>query len=70
MFLTLKEIQELTGRKRRDAQIRELTHLGVTFDLRSDGSIVVLTAHVEKKFAGAAEGVKKSKQFEPNWGAI
>ncbi len=41
MILTLPELAELTGRTRRGAQARVLTHLGIPFKSRPDGSLVV-----------------------------
>lgn len=50
MFLTPDELVELTGRKRVDAQARELNLLGIVFKPRSDGTLAVLKAHVEGEF--------------------
>lgn len=47
LCLTLEELRELTGRKRSDAQARELVHLGIPFLKRSDGTLIVFRAHVE-----------------------
>jgi len=47
MILTPPELEQLTGRKRTDAQARELRHMGIPFRCRSDGTIVVLRIHVE-----------------------
>lgn len=46
-LLSPEELVELTGRKRADAQARELDHLGVPYGERSDGSIIVLRSVVE-----------------------
>lgn len=49
MTLTLSdaEIREITGRKRKDAQRRELTHLGIPFTTRSDGSPLVYRSAID-----------------------
>jgi hypothetical protein len=44
VILTQLELRELTGSGRRDAQARELAHLGIPFRQRRDGSIIVLRA--------------------------
>jgi hypothetical protein len=46
-FLTKQEVIEMTGRVQRTAQTRELTSMGVIHKLGSDGSVLVLRAHVE-----------------------
>ena len=46
MILTPDELEQLTGAKRSDAQARELEHLGVPYQKRRDGSIIVLRANV------------------------
>jgi hypothetical protein len=50
MILSKDEIAQLTSRTRRDAQVLQLNYLGVTYRVRTDGSIVVLRAHVERLF--------------------
>lgn len=47
MNLTPAELEGLTRAKRSDAQARELRHLGIPFQQRRDGTIVVLKIHVE-----------------------
>ena len=48
MFLTKEELQELTGRTRRDAQVAALRSMGIEHRIRPDGSPAVLRAHVEQ----------------------
>ena len=43
--------------------------MGIEHKVRPDGSVVVLKAHVEQSL-GLREDRKKTKEFEPNWGAI
>lgn len=45
MFLTRPEIEEMTGKLRRDAQRRVLDAMGVHYGVRPDGSLVVLRDH-------------------------
>ena len=47
LLLTDDELTELTGRRRVDAQERELKHLGVPHGKRTDGTLVVLRSVVE-----------------------
>lgn len=42
------EIIELTGKKQRDPQIRELKAMGLRFLVRSNGELVIAKAHVEE----------------------
>jgi len=70
MFLTQDELKGLTSRIRRDAQIKELRHMGIEHRVRSDGTVAVLKAHVEKEFAGIISGESSNKRIEPNWAAV
>jgi len=45
MILSEAQIRELTGRKRCDAQKRQLVQLGIPFKERTDGSLVVYSVH-------------------------
>ena len=47
MLLTPEQVQELTGRKRPGWQARVLEHMGIPFRRRPDGTLAVLTIHVE-----------------------
>lgn len=69
MFLTQDEIAELTNRVHRKSQRAVLNALGIVYKVRPDGSLAVARAHVDKEF-GVAEGKKKAKEKEPNWGAL
>jgi hypothetical protein len=44
--LAPKEVELLTGKKRCNAQARELNHMGIDYRKRSDGSVVVLDVDV------------------------
>lgn len=67
MILTQQELAALTGKKRRDAQIRALRFMAIDHKIRPDGSVAVLRAHVERELGGVTISRKHS---EPNWGAI
>jgi len=69
MFLSDEELQQLTGKKRRNAQATELNHLGIDHKRRADGSIVVLRAAVEWAL-GLRQERKAARPVEPNWEAI
>lgn len=68
-FLTKNEVAQMTGRVQRNAQTRELTHMGVIHKLRADGSVLVLRAHVEQLLGYRAPPEKTEPHFEPNWAA-
>lgn len=46
MFLTDKELVELTGKVRTKAQIKVLDFMGIPYKTRPDGSIVVLRQYL------------------------
>lgn len=69
MFLTPDEIREATGRVQHHAQAKALRALGIVFKIRSDGSLLVLRAHVETQLGLEAPKGKKVKEFTPNWDA-
>ncbi len=48
MILTPEEIRELTGKKFKALQERELRHMGIPFKTRIDGSLVVMKSDVDK----------------------
>ena len=62
MFLTADELRELTRKVRPSAQRAELDAMGIPFQTRRDGSIVVLRVAVEG-ILGHAEATPK--QFAP-----
>jgi hypothetical protein len=69
MILDKIELVELTGRSRRNAQLRALKFMGIEHRVRPDGSVVVLTTHVESILSGRS-AVTLKRAVEPNWGAI
>lgn len=70
MFLTKEELKELTGRERRDAQVRALRFMGIEHRLRPDASVAVLRSHVEEVLSGNANSKTREKRHEPNWDAL
>lgn len=64
IVLTDIELEQLTGRKRRDAQLRALRFMGIDHKIRPDGSLAVLRTHVEREL-GATTATTKST--EPDW---
>lgn len=70
MFLTHAELYELTGRRRRDAQGRQLTRMGIIHKVRADGGIVVLESHVENLLGGTIKKTVRHEQAEPDLGGI
>lgn len=69
MFLTPEQLIELTGKLRRQAQVRALTKMGIEHAVRPDGKVIVLRSHVERRLDGNIEN-KVRKRSEPNWNAI
>lgn len=47
MNLSAEQLVALTGKSKPSAQARELDHLGIPYRARRDGSLVVLSVHVE-----------------------
>ena len=56
MFLTADEIRELTGKRRNDAQARELTHLDIPYRVRKDGSLIVVRTDLHTAPIGQPKG--------------
>lgn len=54
MFLSPEELRRLTGKKKKDAQIRALKRKGYRFGEDDDGHPLVLCADVERKISGKA----------------
>ncbi|MDT0356497.1 DUF4224 domain-containing protein [Herbaspirillum huttiense F1] len=68
MFLNETEIKELTKRTRSKAQQRQLNAMGIHHKVRADGSLVVLSAHVDKILGGSVESIRPAR--EPKWEAL
>lgn len=49
MFLSKEELVELTGHRRKAAQIRSLNAMRIVFALRDTGTVVVLREHVNRQ---------------------
>ena len=69
MFLTDEELRELTKRTRRDAQARVLKFMGIEHGVRPDGSLAVLSSHVETLLSGGAMP-PKLRPVEPDWSGL
>lgn len=69
MFLSKTEIEILTGRVRKDAQVRVLRFMGIEHRVRPDGTVAVLRSHVEQSLGGQMTADNKP-EIEPNWGAL
>lgn len=70
LFLDEEEMHELTGRERRDAQVKQLRHMGIEHRVRADGTVAVLKSHIDKTFDGVAEKTIKLEHTEPNWSGV
>jgi hypothetical protein len=71
-FLQPEEVQDLTARIRRPAQVKVLRSMGIEHKVRPDGGIAILRAHISKVFDGNPETTPRKQQpaFSPNWLAI
>jgi hypothetical protein len=65
VFLSPDELYDLTGRKRKSAQLLALRLMRINYKVRPDGYPLVLRSHIEKDMGG-----KPNKITEPNWEAI
>lgn len=63
MFLTVAELIELTGRKRRSDQAAWLKKHGYRFEVNARQQVKVTRAHVEAKLGGT----KQTRAQEPNF---
>jgi hypothetical protein len=70
LFLTEDEVRALSGKIKRDAQVRALRAMGVEHRVRPDGSVAVLRDHIHKVFDGTPGSAKRGKPAAPNWDAI
>ena len=66
MFLTVDELQRLTGKKRHSAQIDWLKGHGYRFTVNGLGQPIVAIAESTRKLVGGSA----ARQEEPNWGAM
>lgn len=69
-FLSPQEVQELTARRHRYAQVNALKSMGIEHRVRPDGSVAILRAHIVKVFDGDTASTRKTKQAVPNWDAM
>lgn len=71
IVLTKHEVEALTGRHRKDAQIKALRFMGIEHRVRPDGTVAVLKAHIDQ-ILGATSPVARQRisRSEPNWAAL
>lgn len=67
MFMSIEEIERLTGKKRPSAQIRWLTGKGYKFDVNGLNQPIVAVAELNRKLVG---GTAVRQPHEPNWEAM
>jgi hypothetical protein len=70
MFLTPTQLVELTGAKRRNAQIKALDYMRFKYLIRPDGTLAVLWAHVAAELGGEMPCARDQAEPEPNWDAL
>ncbi|MDR3399964.1 DUF4224 domain-containing protein [Pandoraea fibrosis] len=66
LFLSVEELSELTGRRRRNNQVFALRSMGIEHRVRPDGHVLVLRAHVESLLGGRMPE-KSSSDWNPVW---
>ena len=66
MFLTVSEIERLTGKKRPSAQVRWLRKKGYKIEVNGLGEPILAVAEYTRKAVGGSV----ARQEEPNWGAM
>lgn len=69
MILTPDELAALTGKVRRDAQVRALRFMGIDHKVRPDGTVAVLRSHAEKVLGGESSS-SKVKRTEPDFSMV
>ncbi len=67
IYLTDKEIEEITGKRRYRAQVRALGRMGIQCRVRPDGRPIVSRMAFEKIMDGA---VSTPEQTEPDFGVL
>jgi Domain of unknown function (DUF4224) len=66
MFLSINEIERLTGMKRHSAQIAWLRSKGYRFTVNGLNQPIVAVAETNRKLVGGTA----ARQEEPNWEAM
>lgn len=64
-FLRPDEIETLTGKTQKAAQVRWLQTKGYYFEVNGRGEILVTREYVNARFAGVTKNT-----VQPNWGAL
>ncbi len=71
IVLTQDEVQSLTGRHRKDAQVKALRFMVIEHRVRPDGSVAVLKAHIEQILGATNQSPRQRNiRSEPNWAAL
>ena len=66
MFLSPSQVADLTERRTKPAQRRQLDALGVKYGMRADGSLVVLESAVEAAIGAPTATKTKKREFVIN----
>lgn len=67
MFLTPLEITQLTGKKRRPAQVRVLRFMGIEHRVRPDASLIISRDYMTKLLDGDSTNNRIRCRTEPDW---
>lgn len=71
IFLNNDELSELTGRKRKDCQLKILRYMGIEHRVRPDGTLAVLREHVITVMGGnPGSPIFRRPEPQPDWNGI
>jgi hypothetical protein len=70
LFLSLGEVEALTGRRRPTRQVEALCGMGIENIRNPAGQVIVLRRHVEERLGGHSSTRTTVKSTEPNWSAL
>lgn len=71
IVLTRDEVEALTGRHRKDAQVKALRYMGIEHRVRPDGTVAVLKAHIDRILGATSQSSRqRNTRSEPNWAAL
>lgn len=69
MFLTLEELEQLTGQKQKAAQLRALRKMNIPHEKNPIGEILVSRSYIERRLSGEATE-SPANDSEPNFGFL
>jgi len=70
LFLSSKEVEELTGRKRPTRQVQALRGMGIENRLNPAGRVIVSRRHLEELLGAKSGRRTQTRSIEPDWSAL